>query len=152
MVQKEATLRSKDEEANRKLSIMVENQNAAEHAKTLAEELTIELQKQEEEIRIRKASVEQELSEAEPALMAAKQCVQGIKKAQMDEVRGLARSAHYFYVVLFFLWALYFSCLRPPNAVRLTMEMVCVMIGNDLVATLYTKFVTTKFSCRSERS
>jgi len=52
--------------------------------------------------------VTQELADVEPALASAKQSVQGIKKSQMDEVRGLA---------------------RPPNAVRLTMEMVCVMIG-----------------------
>lgn len=108
MVAKETILRSKDDDANKKLTRMVENQNAAENAKTLAEQLTIELRKQESEIQVRKAEAEQELSEAEPALLAAKQCVQGIKKAQMDEVRGLA---------------------RPPNAVRLTMEMVCVMIG-----------------------
>jgi len=108
MVAKETILRSKDDDANKKLSRMVENQNAAENAKTLAEQLTLELRKQESEIQVRKAEAEQELSEAEPALLAAKQCVQGIKKAQMDEVRGLA---------------------RPPNAVRLTMEMVAVMIG-----------------------
>jgi dynein heavy chain 1 len=108
MIGKESILKSKDDEANKKLSCMVENQNAAENAKALAENLTIELQKQEEEIRIRKASVEQELSDVEPALTSAKQSVQSIKKAQMDEVRGLA---------------------RPPNAVRMTMEMVCVMIG-----------------------
>jgi dynein heavy chain 1 len=52
--------------------------------------------------------VEKELSEAEPALLAAKQSVQNIRKPQLDEVRALA---------------------RPPNAVRLTMEMVSIMIG-----------------------
>jgi dynein heavy chain 1 len=50
----------------------------------------------------------QELAEAEPSLLSAKQSVQNIRKAQLDEVRGLA---------------------RPPPAVRLTMEMVCIMIG-----------------------
>ena len=108
MVEKESVLKAKDEEANRKLAQMVENQNAAEHAKTTAEQLTVELRNQEEEIQKRKVTVQQELSEAEPALEAAKQCVQGIKKSQMDEVRGLA---------------------RPPTLVRMTMEMVCVMIG-----------------------
>lgn len=108
MVEKESVLRTKDEEANSKLSKMVEKQNEAEHRKSIAEEMTIELSKQNEEIRIRKESVQSELSEAEPALVAAKESVQNIRKSQLDEVRALG---------------------RPPMAVQLTMEMVCVMIG-----------------------
>ena len=81
---------------------MVARQNEAEQRKRLAEELTVELQRQNEEIRVRREAVEVELSEAEPALAAAKQSVQNIRKTQLDEVRQLA---------------------RPPNAVRLTMEV-----------------------------
>ena len=108
MVAKESILRQKDSEANQKLTLMVEKQNEAEHRKGIAEQLTQELQKQNEEIRVRKNAVEAELSEAEPSLIAAKQSVQNIRRTQLDEVRQLA---------------------RPPNAVRLTMEMVAVMIG-----------------------
>ena len=105
---KEAVLRTKDEDANTKLSQMVEKQNEAEQRKVIAEELTIELSQQNEQIKVRKEAVETELSEAEPALVAAKESVQNIRKAQLDEVRALG---------------------RPPQAVQLTMEMVCVMIG-----------------------
>ena len=108
MVEKEAVLKAKDAEANEKLTQMVEKQNEAEQRKALAEQLTIELQRQNEEIRVRRDEVEKELSEAEPALISAKQSVQNIRKQQLDEVRALA---------------------RPPNAVRLTLEMVSIMIG-----------------------
>jgi dynein heavy chain 1 len=108
MVHKEEVLRQKDAEANEKLTLMVTKQNEAEQRKKLAEELSSELQRQNEDIRVRRETVEGELSEAEPALMSAKHSVQNIRKAQLDEVRALV---------------------RPPNPVRLTMEMVCLMIG-----------------------
>lgn len=110
MVAKEEVLKFKDTEANAKLTQMVEKQNEAEQQKSVAEKLTKELHIQNEQIRVRKESVEQELSEAEPALISAKQSVSNIKKAQLDEVRALT---------------------RPPQAVMVTMEMVCVMIGES---------------------
>lgn len=108
MVNKGHILRTKDAEANLKLTQMVEKQNEAEQRKSIAEELSVKLQKQNEEIRIRKDAVESELSQAEPALIAAKQSVQNIKRTQLDEVRALA---------------------RPPTAVQSTMEMVATMMG-----------------------
>ena len=72
MVLKDAVLREKDVEANSKLSQMVCKQTEAEQRKRLAEELTVELQRQNEQIRVRREQVETELSEAEPALVAAK--------------------------------------------------------------------------------
>lgn len=108
MVEKETVLHQKDEEANKKLNQMLEKQNEAEQRKLVAEELTRELNKQNEEIRVRKETVQNELSEAEPALESAKQSVQNIRKSQLDEVRALG---------------------RPPAAVQLTMEMVSVMLG-----------------------
>jgi dynein heavy chain 1, cytosolic len=110
LIAKKEILRVKDEEANIKLTQMVEKQNEAEQRKTIVEQLTVELQRRNEEIRVRKEVVEKELSEAEPALMSAKQSVQNIRKAQLDEVRALA---------------------HPPNPVRLTMEMVVIMIGEN---------------------
>lgn len=105
---KSAILKQKDIEANQKLSLMVEKQNEAEQRKAVAETLTKELEKQTHEINIRKEVVEKELADAEPALVSAKQSVQNIRKAQLDEVRALT---------------------KPPNAVKMTMEMVCVMLG-----------------------
>jgi dynein heavy chain 1 len=52
------------------------------------------------------------LAKAEPALKEAQAAVRGIKKSQLDEIRALA---------------------RPPVAVRLTMEAVCMMINPDRV-------------------
>lgn len=111
MVAKSEVLRRKDAEANEKLTQMVEKQNEAENRKAIAEKLTVELQVQNEEIRVRRETVEAELSVAEPALLSAKQSVQNIKKSHLDEVRSL---------------------LKPPNAVKLTMEMVNVMIGESI--------------------
>jgi len=108
MKTKEGILQAKDKDANLKLTQMVEKQNEAEQQKAKAEQLTMELQQQNEEIRVRKETVEQELSEAEPALLSAKQSVQNIRKTQLDEVRALA---------------------RPPKMIQLTMEMVTIMIG-----------------------
>lgn len=108
MVGKEAVLKGKDAEANLKLQQMVEKQNEAEQRKVLAEQLTLELQLQNEEIRVRRETVEGELSEAEPALLSAKQSVQAIKKQQLDEVRALA---------------------RPPKPVQLLMECISIMMG-----------------------
>ena len=58
MVSKENILRIKDADANEKLGQMVEKQNEAEQRKAVAEQLTAELQKQDEEIRVRRESVE----------------------------------------------------------------------------------------------
>jgi dynein heavy chain 1 len=105
---KEEQLREKDIVANQKLQKMVENKNEAEHRKTEAESLSIELHYRDTEIARRREEVEKELSEAEPALQLARTSVRAIKPAQLNEVRALA---------------------RPPNGVRLTMEAVCVMLG-----------------------
>lgn len=107
---KKEILRHKDQEANQKLTLMVEKQNEAEQRKTVAENLTCELEVQTHEITVRKEVVEKELAEAEPALQSAKQSVQSIRKTQLDELRNLT---------------------RPPPAVRVTMEMVCVMMGEN---------------------
>lgn len=105
---KEAVLKTKDAEANQKLGQMVEKQNEAENRKGVAEELTKELTAQNEVIRVRREEVETQLAEAEPALQSAKLSVQNIRKAQLDELRALA---------------------RPPAAVQLTMEVISVMMG-----------------------
>lgn len=108
MRNKAEVLKVKDSEANTKLLQMIEKQNEAEQRKVVAEGLTTQLAAQTQQIAIRREVVEKELSEAEPSLMSAKQSVSNIRKAQLDEVRALA---------------------HPPNNVRLTMEMVVIMIG-----------------------
>ena len=110
MVAKEVMLSTKDEEANTKLTQMMAKQKQAEERKTVVERLSKEMWSQNEVISSRKSEVEEELSDAEPALKAAKEFVQNIHKSQLDEVRALA---------------------RPPKMIQLTLEMVAIMIGES---------------------
>ncbi|RHY29832.1 hypothetical protein DYB32_004823 [Aphanomyces invadans] len=105
---KERELHKKDVEANEKLQLMVVEQNEAQLKKKDTEVLAADLAKQDEEISKRKLVVEHDLSQAEPALLEAQSSVNSIRKAQLDEIRALA---------------------RPPNAVRLTLEAVAIMLG-----------------------
>jgi dynein heavy chain 1 len=100
---KEEQLREKNIVANQKLQKMGENKTrlsaARQKPKGYLLKSIIVIPRLEE--------VEKELL-AEPALQSARTSVRGIKPAQLNEVRALA---------------------RPPNGVRLTMEAVCVMLG-----------------------
>ena len=89
---------------------MVEKQNEAEGKKGEAEKLSAELAIQDTHIAEQKAKAECDLAEAEPALLDAQASVRSIKKAQLDEVRTLA---------------------RPPPMVKLTMEAVACMLGES---------------------
>ena len=100
-------LARKEAEANAKLQEMVCNQQEAEKQKGATAELKIKVQASQKEIGERQQHVEAELAEVEPLVVAARQAVQGIKKAQLDEVR---------------------SMLNPPAAVKLAMEAVCTML------------------------
>jgi len=101
-------LRDKEFQANQKLLQMVADQNEAEKRKEAAERLSSELEKQQKEINARKDEVQRDLDEAEPALISAQASVKGIKRRDLDEVRGLV---------------------RPPNAVKLTLECVAIMMN-----------------------
>ncbi|KUF96061.1 valine--tRNA ligase [Phytophthora nicotianae] len=107
---KEKELKKKDVEANEKLQQMVQEQNEAQEKKKDTEALAADLASKDEEIRSRKEVVEADLAQAEPALLDAQASVNSIRKAQLDEIRALA---------------------RPPAAVRMTMEAVAVMLGES---------------------
>ena len=107
---KDAELKQKDAQANLKLQEMVEKQNEAEGKKGEAEKLSAELAIQDAHIAEQKAKAECDLAEADPALLDAQASVRSIKKAQLDEVRTLA---------------------RPPPMVKLTMEAVACMLGES---------------------
>ncbi|RHY13104.1 hypothetical protein DYB25_007654, partial [Aphanomyces astaci] len=118
---KDRELREKDAQANEKLQLMVVEQNEAQLKKKDTEVLAADLALQDDEISKRKLVVEKDLSEAEPALLEAQSSVNSIRKAQLDELRALA---------------------RPPNAVRLTLEAVAIMLGeNSLDWTDLRKFI-----------
>ncbi|CAH0489695.1 unnamed protein product [Peronospora farinosa] len=107
---KEKELKKKDVEANEKLQQMVQEQNEAQEKKKVTEALAVDLASKDEQIRSRKKVVEADLAQAEPALLDAQASVNSIRKAQLDEIRALA---------------------RPPAAVRMTMEAVAVMLGES---------------------
>ncbi|CAM9428194.1 unnamed protein product, partial [Choristocarpus tenellus] len=108
--QKEHRLREKDALANAKLQQMVAGQNEAERRKRDAEGLSLELEEQNARIAERRQQAEAELSEAEPALLAAQSSVRSIKKPQLDEIRTLT---------------------RPPKAVQTVLEAVAIMLGHQ---------------------
>jgi len=105
---KEKELQSKELLANQKLQQMVNDQNVAEKRKIEAEKMNVEVTNQQEEISERGKAAESELGAAEPALLAAQESVKGIKKGQLDEIRGMA---------------------RPPDNVRMCLEAVAIMLG-----------------------
>ncbi len=107
---KEANLKEKNELANSKLEKMVEGQNEAERRKADAESLRKTLELQKIEIATRQEEAQSELSEAEPALLAAQTSVRSIRKTQLDEIRAMA---------------------RPPKAVQTVLEAVSIMLGYD---------------------
>lgn len=110
--EKTAELKQKDSLANEKLQQMVGDQNAAEKRKKEAERMGIEVEKQQNEIDERKTAAQRDLDEAEPALKSAQQSVRGIKKRDLDEIKNLA---------------------RPPNNVKLTLECVAIMLGENKI-------------------
>jgi len=107
---KTAELREKETLANTKLQQMVADQNIAEKRKEEAEKMSVEVEKQQVKINARKEEAQRDLDSAEPALKSAQASVRGIKKAHLDEVRNLA---------------------RPPNNVKLTLECVAIMMGEQ---------------------
>jgi dynein heavy chain 1, cytosolic len=105
---KEKELKKKDVEANEKLQQMIREQNEAESRKKETVQLAADLAARDEEISSRKKVVEADLAQAEPALLDAQSSVNSIRKPQLDEIRALA---------------------RPPNAVKMTLEAVAIMLG-----------------------
>jgi dynein heavy chain 1, cytosolic len=74
---KRSELKEKDTLANAKLQQMIGDQNEAERRKTEADAVSVELDKQNAEIAVRRDAAERDLAEAEPALIAAQQSVKG---------------------------------------------------------------------------
>ncbi|KAF1777758.1 P-loop containing nucleoside triphosphate hydrolase [Phytophthora cactorum] len=130
---KEKELKKKDVEANEKLQQMVQEQNEAQEKKKDTEALAADLASKDEEIRSRKEVVEADLAQAEPALLDAQASVNSIRKAQLDEIRALA---------------------RPPAAVRMTMEAVAVMwfIRKDDFISQVVNFDSEKLTARQRHT
>ncbi|KAL3112905.1 hypothetical protein niasHT_015611 [Heterodera trifolii] len=106
--EKEVDLRKKQGEANAKLQLMLGDQREAENEKRTSETLQKQIREEKQCIDRKKDEVERELAEVKPAVEEAKSAVSGIKKAQLVEVRSMA---------------------SPPNAVKIAMEAICLLLG-----------------------
>ncbi|KAJ3176317.1 hypothetical protein HDU87_005359 [Geranomyces variabilis] len=102
-------LESKNSEANEKLKTMVAEQQEAEQKKHASLELQQDIAKQNVEIDQRREVVLADLAEAEPAVIEAQNSVSSIKKQHLQEVRSMG---------------------NPPEAVKLAMESVCILLGH----------------------
>lgn len=109
--QKQTFLEQKDREAKAMLSRMLTEQNEAERKEEFSLASQEELEKQEVIVTARRSAVMEDLAKAEPAVIAAREGVQNIKKQHLTEIRSMA---------------------NPPAAVKLTMESVCVLLGHTV--------------------
>jgi dynein heavy chain 1 len=108
---KRTQLEAKNAEANEKLQRMVKDKQEAEQQKAASIEIQTSLVEQDKQISQRKRLALEDLADAEPAVAEAKSAVSNIKKQHMQEVRSMA---------------------NPPEAVRITMESVCIVLGQKI--------------------
>lgn len=108
---KKEYLALKDKEAKTMLNKMLSEQNEAERKQEFSIATQEELEKQEIEIKKRRAKVMKDLEMAEPAVIEAQRGVQNIKKQHLTEIRSMS---------------------NPPAAVKMAMESVCTLIGYDV--------------------
>ncbi|TPX53424.1 hypothetical protein SeMB42_g00788 [Synchytrium endobioticum] len=111
LASKKRELEAKTVEANEKLKKMVSDQQEAEQKRAASLHIQNAIAKQNEEIEKRRSVVVAQLAEAEPAVLEAQQSVSNIKKQHLTEVRSMA---------------------NPPDAVKMAMESVCILLGNRL--------------------
>lgn len=108
---KRSQLEAKNAEANEKLRRMVADQQEAEQKRATSIEIQAALVEQERYIKDRKKTVMADLAQAEPAVKEAQSAVSDIKRQHLQEVRSMA---------------------NPPEAVKLTMESVCTILGHRI--------------------
>ncbi|KAL3113944.1 hypothetical protein niasHT_017894 [Heterodera trifolii] len=109
--EKEVDLMKKQGEANAKFQLMLGDQREAENEKRTSETLQKQIREEKQCIVEKKDQVEErKLAEVKPAVEEAKSAVSGIKKAQLVEVRSMA---------------------SPPNAVKIAMEVICLLLGEE---------------------
>ena len=107
LVKIQAELEIKNTEANRKLTLMLEEQNIAEKSREASIKTSEEVKKMQIEIAKRTEEVNNDLGKAEPALREAQESVNLIKPAHLNEMKAM---------------------LKPPDKVRFAVEAVCTLI------------------------
>lgn len=108
---KKEQLAAKSKQASDMMSQMLSDQNEAERKKVASIEIQQDLDLKEKAIDQRREQVHKDLALAEPAVLEAQRSVNNIKKQHLTELRSMA---------------------NPPEAVRLTLESVCVLLGSDV--------------------
>ncbi|KAJ3260954.1 hypothetical protein HK103_006909 [Boothiomyces macroporosus] len=109
--EKKKELEIKTAQANEKLKKMVEDQQEAENNRAASVEIQKSLEAKNLQIAERKKIVVADLEKAEPAVIEAQQSVSNIKKQHLTEVRSMQ---------------------NPPAVVKMTMEAVCILLGNKV--------------------
>ncbi|CAD8134930.1 unnamed protein product [Paramecium octaurelia] len=107
--QKKIELQTKERQAGEKLQTIIEEKKIAEKKKEDSTRLSSDAEKKAKEMEVRQSQVNKELNEALPALENAKQCVNSIKKDDLNQIRALG---------------------SPPALVKLTMEAVVCAINS----------------------
>ncbi|CAH3116472.1 unnamed protein product [Pocillopora meandrina] len=107
---KSQELEAKNALANQKLKQMVKDQQEAEKKKVTSMDIQATIEKQTAEIKEKQSSVMDELSKVEPAVQDAKMAVKSIKKQHLVEVRSMG---------------------NPPPAVKLALESICLLLGEQ---------------------
>ncbi|QPG73089.1 hypothetical protein FOA43_000394 [Brettanomyces nanus] len=108
---KKEELDQKDQEAQQMLDKMLTEQNEAERKEEASMEIRALLESQDKKIKERRETVYLELSEVEPLIEEASRGVKNIKKQHLTEMRSMN---------------------NPPEAIKLTLESVCVFLGFDV--------------------
>lgn len=108
MEEKKDILHKKEMEARKTLDQMLHDQNEAERKQEASIQIQKILDAQELEISKRRDIVMRDLETARPAILEAQSGVKNIKKQQLVELRTMH---------------------NPPEAVKTTLEAVCVLLG-----------------------
>ncbi|GAA5808073.1 hypothetical protein MFLAVUS_001455 [Mucor flavus] len=108
---KKNQLELKQNQANEKIKQMLADEKEAEQKKADSLQIKANLKIQNKEIEARRTVVDNDLANAEPAVKEAENSVRSIKRQHLTEVRSMS---------------------NPPEAVKLTMESVCIMLGHKI--------------------
>ena len=106
---KNVALKKKSDEANDKLKKMVADQQYAENKRSISLSIKQSLAEKNVQITQRRQIVKDDLELAEPAVIAAQESVSSIKKQHLTELKSMG---------------------NPPNAIKLAMESVCILLGH----------------------
>ena len=100
-------LEIKQQEANKKLTLMVEEQNNAEKNREISIKTSEEVKLMQMQIADRQEVVNADLGKAEPALKEALESVNSISSSHLNEIK---------------------SMLKPPDKVRYAVEATCILV------------------------